>query len=264
MAVLPVDSSDIYVVQTLYDGKWRLDKKFIDNDQAQHYASLLVPDWGKARVRLLVGRYDADLDRRRFFQTVMEPPLKWHQSFGKRLSGIVARSGASHTRKKAGPLIGIAALLAGVVMAMGTITSFPTEAANDIVSRQHVAQNQAPIARNIKTVFSELSEVRYAKTRVLRIAPLRLQGDWSRQCQSGHQELQIAGQGITEFDGAVPKDTILQAVFQAGQTYGLVRESGKIMVLELTSFDQLSPIGELTMDGVFSAASDKAALKRCL
>jgi hypothetical protein len=254
-----IDIADIYTVQTLYDGKWRFDGTYETEQGAQKYAALLVPDWGKARVRVLVGRYDAALCKRRYFKLEMTPPLHWYQSVGQKMFSFTSRSPS----QKAGPLLGGMILM---IMLVGGIASFPSNAANSSPTQKvsSVAQNQVTIPKNVKQLFGDLSQKGFNKTNTLTHAPVRLHGLWSFSCPSGGRELVVSKNTITHVDGAVAQDIPLQAVFQSGQTYGFVHENGAVSVVEMVSFDQIKPVGLLGPEGQFEAAPNGELLKRCL
>ncbi len=263
MISLPASSSDIYAVQTLYDGKWRLDKKFAEKTQAQKYAYLLVSDWGKARVRLLAGRYDTQQQRRRYYEVPLLPPPKWHHGVSQHFVRVFSRAGGADSRVKAGPLLGIVFFILALA-AVGSMTAFPTNAAGENEGKTTVAQSGLSVLAKADVLFAKAFGKGYAKSRSLEGVPLRLQGDWSRHCASGHQDLQISGQHITEFDGAIAHDIALEAVYQAGQIYGLVREGGTVTIVELVAVDQLKPVGRLMPDGNLTEAAQTVIFKRCL
>lgn len=263
MSSLLENAEEIYVIQTLYDGKWRLDKKFDTCEQAQKYASLLVPDWGKARVRLLVGRYDEKLARRRYFEMSLIPPSKWHEKLISRLSGITPKA-STGSGIKAGPLIGIVSVLFGALL-YSAVTSFPSTASTEgrDVLLQTVAVAPATDRKSIRQAFADLTKIHRHDTQSHKEVPLRLRGDWSSLCASGVQDVMISKATLTEFDGAIAKDIDLKEVYQAGQFYGLVRKTGAVDVVEMAFADQIKLIGQFSADGEYTAISKKNLLNRC-
>lgn len=263
MSSLLENAEEIYVIQTLYDGKWRLDKKFDTCEQAQKYASLLVPDWGKARVRLLVGRYDEKQARRRYFEMSLIPPSKWHEKLMSRLSGITPKVN-SGSGIKAGPLIGIAAVLFGALL-YSAVTSFPSTASTEgrEILLDTVAAAPATDRQSIRQAFADLSKVHRHDTQTHLEVPLRLRGDWSSLCASGVQDIMISTTTLTEFDGAIAKDIELKEVYQAGQFYGLVRKTGAVDVVEMAFADQIKLVGQFDMHGKYTGISEKKFLNRC-
>jgi hypothetical protein len=126
-----------------------------------------------------------------------------------------------------------------------------------------IARAEAPIARTIRDVFAEISNSSYGKTVTLQDVPLRLRGDWSARCRTDGPSLTIGENSFTRFDGAVAHEKPLQAVFQAGQVYGLVQDNGAVAVMELRSFDQLVTRGHISRSATFQAAEEQP-LQRCL
>lgn len=257
---------DVFAIQTLYDGKWRYDEKFNDEEQAQRYAARLVPDWGKQRVRLLHEKYDAGDESRHYFELDLCPP----KSRYKRVIERVQKSGLSITGKlRKQVAVSVMMMTIGVgafVIVLSGLTSQPTLAGNDknIQKNEAVAEATAPIARSILAIFAEVSKNNYGQPTSSKDVPIRLRGDWSRHCNSGMQDLQLMANTLTDFDGAIANDKELQIVFQSGQTYGLVTSEGRTRILELITIDQVKLIGHLTVDGHFHESNKKLLLNRCL
>jgi len=266
MQISENQGSDIYAIQTLYDGKWVCARKFINEDQAQIYAALLVPDWGKARVRLLLGKYDVEEDRRHYSELDMVPPKSRFSKLMQKL-GVNGRMFAQEARKRIVTSVVMAVFGIGLsLIAFSALTSYPTLASNDTGNRSadNIASAKVSIARSIQDIFSDISTSKYAQTKTLPEVPLRMRGDWSHHCASGTQDLQISVNTLTEFDGAIANDHELQIVFQSGQTYGLVTREGQTRILEMITVDEIKIIGQLSEEGQFTISKVDRPLQRCM
>lgn len=257
-----LQGSDIFAIQTLYDGTWRCDRKFIAEKQAQEHANLLMGDWGRQRVRLLLGQYDAVCDHRRYNQIEILPPKTKRALLLESLVSIVI---TLNSKNRLVPTLGVIGAVI-ILLTVSAITSFPSMAGdkNNTASDHMVNQAQAPIVKNSRDVFVGLLKGKFSRLVTLKDVPLRLHGDWSELCASGIQDIQISKNFITEFEGAIATDRELQAVFQVGQTYGLVGETGVVQVVELTGIDHLKSIGHINLEGEFIASQSAMTLKRCL
>ena len=257
-----LQGSDIFAVQTLYDGSWRSDQKFMSERQAQIYVNLLIGEWGRQRVRILVGKYDAICDHRRYsLIAIIMPKSKLAQIAEDLISAI--KNICFH--KKRTLAFGAFSVLV-ISLVVSGVTSYPSLANDTPADKENntFVQAQAPIAKNVRVVFMNLLKGRFNQLVTLKEAPVRLHGDWSEFCPSGIQDIQISRNSVTEFDGAIATDSALQAVFQAGQTYGFVGTDGVIHVIEMTGIDLVKSIGKINILGEFKAAEDMVILKRCL
>ncbi|MBL4740610.1 MAG: hypothetical protein JKY12_06425 [Sneathiella sp.] len=257
-----LQGSDIFAVQTLYDGSWRSDRKFISERQAQIYVSLLIGDWGRQRVRLLLGKYDVVCDHRRYSPIAIVPPKS---KLAQMVEDLTSNIKNLFLNKKKTLVFGTISVLA-IMVSVSAITSYPSLASNKQLDQSNhvIAQAEAPIAKDIRVVFMGLLKGQFSQLVTLKEAPVRLHGDWSEFCPSGIQDIQISRNSFTEFDGAIATDRELQAVFQAGQTYGLVGTDGVIHIIEMTGIDLVKPIGKISTLGVFKSDADMVVLKRCL
>jgi len=257
-----LQGSNIFAVQTLYDGSWRSDRKFVSERQAQTYVNLLIGDWGRQRVRLLVGKYDAICDHRRYSPIAIVPPKS---RFTQIMEDLVSAVRNTYFHKKRTLAFGSFGVLA-VLAAVSGMTSYPSLADDKPINVENhtIVQAQAPIAKNIRVVFMDLLKGQFSQLVTLEEAPVRLHGDWSEFCPSGIQDIQISRNSVTKFDGAIATDSELQAVFQAGQTYGFVGTDGVIHVMEMAGIDLMKPIGKIDISGEFKPTADMVILKRCL
>lgn len=267
MMVEEFQGSDIFVIQTLYDGKWRCDEQYICEEKAQAHAALLVPDWGGQRVRLLMGHYDVEQEDHHYYQMVIVPPKsRYKKAWDKALNSTKHVSRHLKTRIAASALIAVT----GVGLALigfSALTSSTSQAGSDAkmtAIAPVVAQADKGSSKSLRQIFASLSATRYAQPVTLKDVPIRLRGDWSRHCATGLQDLQLFEKMLTEFDGAIAKDLDLNSVYQAGQTYGLVTAEGDIRMLELVSIDQVKMLGHLNKDGQFSAVTEEMLLQRCI
>ncbi|MEH6405551.1 MAG: hypothetical protein V7750_19425 [Sneathiella sp.] len=254
-----LQGSDIFAIQTHYDGSWRSDRKFISERQAQIHANLLIGDWGRQRVRLLKGRYDAVCDHRRYSPIDIAPPKSKFARITENLIFFVRKTLSPVKRI---PLFGALTAFA-IIIGVSGVTSYPLLASGKN-AEQPIANAEAPIAKNVRVVFVSLLKGQLRRLVTLKEVPVRLHGDWSQFCPSGIQDLQISHKSVTEFDGAIATDSALQAVFQAGQTYGLIGTSGDIQVIEMAGIDLVKPLGKINISGEFEAIADAKMLKRCL
>ncbi len=201
MMVEEFQSADIFVIQTLYDGKWRSDEKFLCEEDAQTHAALLLPDWGGQRVRLLLGHYDVEKSDHHYYQMVLVPPKsRYKRAWDKALSST--KNASRHLKSRMAASVAIAFAGVGIsLISIGALTSSPTQA-----SGSSKTTAIAPIAAKVGTkdthsvlqTFASLSASRYAQTVTLKDVPIRLRGDWSRHCASGMQDLQLFEKMMTE------------------------------------------------------------------
>lgn len=246
-----------YVVQTLFETKWRSFGRYGAEGPAQDIARQLVGEWGKARVRILGGYFSPEKDRMVYYPVEIRDAFRLRSSrafqTSKFLIGSTALGGA---------------MLAVFLVAYNIITPMSSMAADG--KGPELASNGrptpvAPIAKpvNLRARFTEVIKVPYDKVWDFDTVPLRLRGAWSTACNAdgrkvvlGERDLMRSAQG----DTAEP----LTSVWQTGQRYGLVRESGSVEMVDMISADRLRKIGTMSRDGEFLADTSGAILYRCL
>ncbi|GLQ06971.1 hypothetical protein [Sneathiella chinensis] len=267
MTIQAVSSSDIYVVQTQFDGAWRSFRKYVGQDKAVDLAEELAREWGQRRVRILVGRYDPETQRRRYtaFSSEMIEHFggrgrkaPWANRLARPFAGRKAMLGTS----VAGGALLLAALLVGglafspLSQADNSGQGAPAQAAPE--------KGEAEGVSPLEARFSELTRRSYSRPIRLPHVPVRLQGDWSRNCLSGIQEYQIKQDTLVRFEGALALDAPLSSVLQSGQVYGLLTGGGELRVFEMVGVDRLKAVGVVTASGLFTPAADGPELHRCL
>ena len=248
---------DHYIVQTLFDEKWRRIGLYDEEETAQGIARKLVPDWGKLRVRILGGYFSSDKNRNVYYKVdIREAPKFRH----------------SRTYKTAKFVIGSAALggvLLGLfVIGYSVITPISSMAADGKGPETALNERPTPIAPiakpvNLRARFVEVINVPYGKVRDFDTVPLRLRGPWSTACNTDGGEVVINERDLSH---SVEGDlrTPLTSVWQTGQRYGLVLKSGSVDMVDMISADRLQKIGTMNRNGEFIADTSGAILKRCL
>ena len=246
-----------YVVQTLFDTKWRSFDRYDDENPAQEISRRLIGEWGAARVRILGGYFSPEKDRNVYHRVDIReaPRLRETRLF-------------KNTKFALGSMA-----LGGVMLALFlTVYSLVTPYASmaDDGKGPGLALNKrptpiAPIVKpvNLRARFTEVINVPYGKVRNFDTVPLRLRGPWSTACNTDGGAIVLGAQDLShnvEGDARTP----LTSVWQTGQRYGLVQIDGSIRMMDLISADRMQIIGTMSRLGEFSADTSGAILKRCL
>ena len=246
-----------YVVQTLFDTKWRSFDRYDAENPAQEIARKLVKEWGAARVRILGGYFDPAKDRNVYHRVDIDeaPRLRDSRLF-------------KNTKFAIGSLALGGAMLAAFLTVYSLVTPYSSMADDGKGPELALNKRPTPIAPIVKPVnlrarFTEVINVPYGKVRNFDTVPLRLRGPWSTACNTDGGAIVLGAQDLShnvEGDARTP----LTSVWQTGQRYGLVQIDGSIRMMDLISADRLQIIGTMSRLGDFSADPTGAILERCL
>ncbi|MCF8468636.1 MAG: hypothetical protein K9G33_14645 [Sneathiella sp.] len=248
---------DHYVVQTLFDEKWRLIGRYGEEEAAQGIARKLVPDWGSLRVRILGGYYSDEKNRNVYYKVAIREAPKFRHSRAFKTAKFVAGSTV------------LASVLLGLFVLVYSF-GLPYSSMADDGKGPELAVNKrptpvAPIVKpvNLRARFTEVINVPYGKVRDFDTVPLRLRGPWSTACNTDGGNIVL---GERDLSHSVEGDlrTPLTSVWQTGQRYGLVQFDGSIRMMAMISADRLQIIGTMSRLGDFTADPSGAILKRCL
>lgn len=262
-----------FVVQTLVSETWRTFDRYEGDEDAQDIARKLIPEWGALRVRILGGYFDP-LKNRNVYHLVeiTEAP---------EIPGILSRINAS--KLVLGGSAASGAVLAVVMVLYAVVSPFASFAddGNPEIDDKPVTERQseafapeettviaaitAPSDKpvDLRERFEDVAALPYGKILELETVPLRLQGPWSTACESGAGTL-IIGEHDLDRSAGSGYTTPLNAVWQSGQRYGLVLQSGSVFMVDMISADQIQRYGTMTRSGEFIADLSGTILKRCL
>ncbi len=262
-----------YVVQTLVSETWRSFDRYDDDEEAQDIARKLVPEWGAPRVRILGGYFDPFKNRNVYHLVeITEAP---------EIPGILSRFNASKLvlggSAVSGAVLAVVMILYAVV---SPFSSFADDGKPEIVEKpateagaQAFASEQTTVIAaitapsnkpaDLRERFEDVAALPYGKILELDTVPLRLQGLWSTACESGAGTLIIGDHDLDRSAGS-GYTTPLNAVWQSGQRYGLVLETGSVFMVDMISADQIQRYGTMNQSGDFTADLSGTVLKRCL
>lgn len=245
----------VYVIQTLVDDKWVTFKKFADPAQVKQSLGSLLDLWGRQRVRVLIGNFDLDKQRRIYSNITDEifPELQHTQAVKTGASGGF-RLGAFFRANK----IKITLATIGAIISALFAVSYPSFAGNS--PRTAVAAIEYPF--DIRQKFVAVIGMSYGRLQELPVVPPRMQGKWSADCTGGLSGYEF-GTTLMQMQGSEPLN--LAGVLQKGQDYGLMLEDGTILLMEMKGVDRLQPKGHLSKSGDHRQADASASiLVRCL
>ncbi len=264
-----------YVVQTLVSETWRSFDRYDDDEEAQDIARKLVPEWGAPRVRILGGYFDPFKNRNVYHLVeITEAP---------EIPGILSRFNASKLvlggSAVSGAVLAVVMILYAVV---SPFSSFADDGKPETVVAEKPVTEEAVVAFapsettiiaaitapsnkpiDLRERFEDIAALPYGKIQELATVPLRLQGPWSTACESGAGTL-IIGEHDLDRSAGSGFTTPLNAVWQSGQRYGLVLESGSVFMVDMISADQIQRYGTMNRSGDFTADLSGTVLKRCL
>lgn len=246
----------VYVVQTLVDDNWTTYRKYTGFNQVETSFASLVDAWGQKRVRVLVGKF-SDEKQRRVYSDITD-------------AFALSQPGDDMpTEKTAKPLnlrelfrvhkFKIASSVLGVTTFAVLVLGYSSFAGN--MPRTAAAAIEHPV--DIREKFVTVIGMSYGRLNELATIPPRMQGRWSPDCkmaEAGHE----FGPTILQMPGEAPVK--LAGVLQKGQDYGLMLEDGTIMLLKMQGVDSLQLAGWLSSGGELQQAetASQVDLARCL
>ena len=246
-----------FVVQTLFDTKWRSFGEYDTEMPAQDIARQLVDEWGAQRVRILGGCFSAQKNRNVFHRVEISKKIKFRETRAYTNSKFVA-----------GSVVLGGVMLAVFLVAYNIITPMSSLAAvgkgSELTSNGQPTPT-APIAKpvNLRARFTEVIKVPFDKVWDFDTVPLRLRGPWSTACNTDGDKVVLGERDlvrIAQGENRAP----LTSVWQTGQRYGLVLENGSVDMVDMISADRLKKIGTMSRHGEFTADTSGTILNRCL
>jgi hypothetical protein len=245
-----------FVVQTLFDAKWRSFGRYDSETPAQDIARQLTDEWGAQRVRILGGYFSEEKGRNVYHQIEIADKVRFRDTRAYKNSKFFIGSTA----------LG-AAMLSVFLLGYSFIAPI-SPMADDGRGSEQISQGQstriAPIAKpvNLRARFTEVIKVPYDKVWNFDRVPLRLRGAWSTACNTDEVEIVLGERELIPSEDA--SRTPLTSVWQTGQRYGLVRKGGSVEMVAMISADRLQKIGTMNRLGEFTADTTGAILNRCL
>ncbi len=245
-----------FVVQTLFDTKWRSFGRYESEKPAQDIARQLVTEWGGARVRILGGYFSPEKNRNVYHTVEIAEPARFRDSRTYKNSKFAIGSMALGGAMLAIFLIGYSFI--------APISSMADDGKGSEQASQGQPTTIAPIVKpvNLRARFTEVIKVPYDRVWDFDRVPLRLRGEWSTACNTDGGKVVLGERELipSEEESRTP----LTSVWQTGQRYGLVREGGTVDMVDMISADRLQKIGTMNRLGEFIADTTGAILKRCL
>jgi hypothetical protein len=256
-----------YVIQTLVSESWRSFDHFDDEDSAQDIARQLVEDWGGARVRILGGYFHEDKNRNVYHavEITEAPQTGFFHKF--------AASKFTASKKLIGGSAVSGAVLACSLILFSLLPPFTSQAGEGGKSLAAPVKVAAPVIAAIPAIpeeidlqkkFLEIAAVSYGRVKDFNAAPIRLRGPWSIACWEQPDMLVIREHKLDHTKDTKAVTMAFTTVWQSGQRYGVHLEDGSVYILDLVSFDQIKPLGTLSSNGDFTAATKDNVLNRCL
>lgn len=245
-----------FVVQTLFDTKWRSFGRYETEKPAQDITRQLIEEWGGQRVRILGGYYSPEKNRNVYHSVEIAKRRRFRDT---------------RTYKNSRFFIGSTALGAAMLSIfllgysfVAPISSMADDGRGPVQASQGQPTRIAPIVKpvNLRARFTEVIKVPYDRVWDFDRVPLRLRGEWSTACNTDGGKVVLGERELipSEEESRTP----LTSVWQTGQRYGLVREGGSVDMVDMISADRLQKIGTMNRHGEFVADTTGAILKRCL
>ncbi len=256
---MPTDTKNYsqFVVQTLFDSKWRSFGRYETEMPAQDIARQLIAEWGGQRVRILGGYFSREKDRNVYHTVEVEEKVRFRDTRAYKNSKFAVGSMA----------LG-GAMLAVFLFAYSIVAPMSSMADDGKGPELAINKRPTPIAPIVKPVnlrarFTEVIKVPYDKVWDFDSVPLRLRGAWGTACNTDGGKVVLGERDLVRIAQGEAR-TPLTSVWQTGQRYGLVLESGSIDMVAMISADRLQKIGTMSRDGEFTADTSGAILYRCL
>lgn len=245
-----------FVVQTLFDTKWRSFGRYEAETPAQDIARQLIAEWGGQRVRILGGYFSREKDRNVYHEIEITERVRFRDTRAYKNSKFAAGSMA------------LGGVMLAVFLFAYSIVAPMSSMADDGRGPEQASRGQptqiAPIVKpvNLRARFTEVIKVPYDKVWDFDRVPLRLRGAWSTACNTAGVEVVLGERELIPSEDA--SRTPLTSVWQTGQRYGLVLKSGSVDMVDMISADRLQKIGTMNRHGEFTADTTGAILNRCL
>jgi len=245
-----------FVVQTLFDTKWRSFGRYDTEKPAQDIARQLIEEWGGQRVRILGGYFSPEKNRNVYHTVEITERQRFRDTRAFKNSKFFIGSTA----------LG-AAMLAIFLVGYSLVAPMSSMADDGKGPELVINKRPTPIAPIVKPVnlrarFTEVIKVPYDRVWDFDRVPLRLRGEWSTACNTDGGKVVLGERELipSEEESRTP----LTSVWQTGQRYGLVREGGSVDMVDMISADRLQKIGTMNRLGEFIADTTGAILNRCL
>ena len=245
-----------FVVQTLFDVKWRSFGRYETEKPAQDIARQLIEEWGGQRVRILGGYFSEEKGRNVYHHVEIAERVRFRDTRAYKNSKFFIGSTA------------LGAAMLSVFLLGYSFVAPISPMADDGKGPELAEINRptpiAPIVKpvNLRARFTEVIKVPYDKVWNFDRVPLRLRGAWSTACNTDGVEVVLGERQLIPSEDA--SRTPLTSVWQTGQRYGLVREGGSVDMVAMISADRLQKIGTMNRHGEFTADTTGAILNRCL
>ncbi|MDF2367862.1 hypothetical protein [Sneathiella sp.] len=245
-----------FVVQTLFDTKWRSFGRYEAEKPAQDIARQLIAEWGGQRVRILGGYFSREKDRNIYHCIEVAERVRFRDTRAYKNSKFAVGSMAL-----GGAMLAIFLFAYSIVAPM---SSMADDGKGPELAEINRPTPIAPIVKpvNLRARFTEVIKVPYDKVWNFDSVPLRLRGPWSTACNTDGDKVVLGERDLSHSVEGDPSP--LTSVWQTGQRYGLVLKSGSVDMVAMISADRLQKIGTMNRLGEFTADTTGAILNRCL